>query len=107
MSSRAVPFGLVIGIVAGLVPFVFSVSGVATVTDPGGRGQSCTYTDFIALLGGVIAVLTAGATIVTRRGSWATGLISTPLRCGLGAVILALGAFHVLRGLGIILSPCG
>lgn len=101
---RQIPGGLKLGLIAGLIPFVLSIT--STSTSSGAGGYTCSHTDFAALVGGAIAILAVGGTLVTSRGGTAEAEASPGLRYGLGAGVVALGAVQILRGLGMIMGPC-
>lgn len=86
------------GIVVGALPFIcnFSTTSSSSVN---GRITSFQQIDYAAIALGIIAILIALSTI--RLWSQTPPDILMKRR-GLFAVILALGAFQLVRGLGIL-----
>ena len=60
---------------------------------------TCSYTDYFAIIAGIILALFGLAKIFGSKGN-ATALM-------LSIAIAGLGALHILRGLGMLMSPCG
>jgi hypothetical protein len=89
------------GALAGLAPFAihFSTSSVATVN---GRVVSSSYLDYVAIVGGALAALAGLATIRAIRRTipaQRTARLVTIL------ALLGLGAFQILRGVGLVGRP--
>ncbi len=98
------PGSLKFGAVAGLLPFIVNVSTYNRASGPG--GVTCSYMDFAALIGGGVAILAAGAALMSSSGGDMEDSPSPAIRYGLGLAVLALGVVQILRGLGIIMGPC-
>jgi|GEM_PF-6076329 len=62
----------------------------------------CRYNDYSALLFGAIGIVTAGYALKEARSP----RYPTNLNYAVAAVGILLGIFNLLRGLGIIDSPC-
>ena len=82
----------------GAVTFVIKMSSLSTASSNGAL-TSCSYTDFFALIAGAI-LFVFGLVRVTKSKDDATAKL-------LSVAVIVLGAVHVARGLGIIMSPCG
>jgi hypothetical protein len=99
ISLRPFPSMLEIaGIVAGIVPFVISMSS-SSVQTVNGRVTSFSYSDPVAIGGGIVAALfglVAAATLLRH-----TEPAKRPLRILLCLALVGGGAFHILRGFGI------
>lgn len=86
--------------VIGVVPFVCNFS-TSTTTTVNGRVTSHQETDFIALAAGALVVLLA---VGSFRLLGRTPNEDRIKRYGIIAVLIALGVFQVLRGLGVFTS---
>ena len=95
---------LKVGAIAGLLPFVVNFSTFNRSSGP--DGVTCSYTDYAALIGGGIAILAAGAALMSSPGGDTGDGPSPAVRYGIGLAVLALGAVQILRGLGIVMGPC-
>ena len=83
------------GLAAGVVPFFLHFQS-GTVPRTGGLAPS-SYFDLIAILGGIVALFSGiGAATLLERGP------QRPAHLGLVAVILVLGAYQLLVGLGLL-----
>ncbi|MEZ5669988.1 MAG: hypothetical protein R3F55_21640 [Alphaproteobacteria bacterium] len=100
---RETPTGLKVGLVAGLIPFVFNISFLSTSSAPAAPPA---------------AISTSPPWSAARSRSWPPAAMlqgrgpmvevrtAPVLRYGLGIVVAALGALQVLRGFGILFGPC-
>lgn len=84
-----------IGLVAGLVPFILHFQS-GTVSRSGATVTS-SYFDLVAILGGIVALFSViGAIMLLERGP------QRPAHLGLLGVILVLGVYQLLAGLGLL-----
>lgn len=90
----------IIAFVLGIVPFVCNFS-TSTTTTRNGQVTSHQETDFIALAAGAIVMLMAAASF---RLLGRTANEDRIKRIGIIVVLVALGAFQILRGLGVLTS---
>lgn len=91
----------VLGVLGAIAPFVVTVSSLKTET-ANGVVTKYVFRDWVAVGGGAVAILCAIAVAARWKGTLAS---KKPLRAAIAAVALALGAFHLLRGFGIIGQP--
>jgi hypothetical protein len=93
LTRYGVPKRAITGLTIGLVVFV------VTCTETHTTSTTCWHMDYGAILGGGIAAA-IGFSILTMK--------PVPLlhRFGYMALLAALGAFQVVRGLGYIGGPC-
>lgn len=100
-----IPRAAKVGAIFGLIPFVVSFS--STRTSSGGGVATCSHMDFAALIGGAIALIAGVAALMPKRDAMGP-VQSAPMgiRLGSGLVVAALGAFQILRGLGMVMGPC-
>ncbi len=96
-QSGKPPTSFWVGLICGLLPFVVSFSSLSTSSGPG--GSTCSYTDFAGIILGIVAGI-AGFGVLSAR-QWQPGL-----RYGAGALIIALGVFQLVRGIGLVGGPC-
>jgi hypothetical protein len=98
LTWHGVPKRAIAGLFIGLVVFVFSCHSSVTQTE-NGRLVKCSYIDYAAILGGGIAAA-IGFSILAMK--------PVPLlhRIGYMAVLAALGAVQIVRGLGYLGGPC-
>ncbi len=82
----------------GVATFFIQITSFSS-SSSNGVLTSCSYTDYFALLAGAILLL-FGLSRVFKSKDDPTAML-------LSVAIIALGAVHVARGLGIIMSPCG
>lgn len=87
-----VPKILWVGLGAGVLAFVVSVSFFSA------SGGSCSYVDYAALVLGAAAVMLGLVGLVKDYAN--------AMSVGLAVVVILLGIFQFLRGLGLILGPC-
>lgn len=88
---------LIVGLVAGIVPFMLSSSSSSSVTVNGHVVES-TYRDNVAIAGGAVALLCGVlAAIAERKPSSVRGT-----RLAMAVGVLALGAYQIARGFGAI-----
>ena len=95
--TAGIPKSLWWGLGIGIVAFFVSVSTLSTSSGAG--GSTCSYTDYAAIVLGVIAAIMGIGGAVKAKGH-------APAM-GLGALVAVLGVVHVCRGLGLVMSPCG
>ena len=99
-SLRPFPSVLeIVGIVAGIVPFVLSMAS-SSVQTVNGRVTSFSYSDPVAIGGGIVAALfglVAAVTLIKH-----TEPAKRMLRVLLCLALIGGGAFHILRGFGIV-----
>lgn len=93
LTRHGVPKRAITGLTIGLVVFGFSCSHTVTSI------EKCSHIDYAPILGGGIAAA-IGISILAMK--------PVPLlrRFGYMAVLAALGAFQIVRGLGYIGGPC-
>jgi len=60
---------------------------------------SCSYMNYFALIAGAILFLYGVSRVIKSKGDATAMLVSL--------VVVGLGALHVARGLGLVMSPCG
>jgi hypothetical protein len=88
----------VLAALAGIAPFFLSAS-VASTETVNGEVVSSSYTDFVAIVGGAIAVVLALSVV----GLFAKTADADKTKRYVGfVVLLVLGAFQVLRGFGVV-----
>lgn len=83
------------GIVIAALPFICSFSTSSTV-----NGQLVSQTDYVAVALGIIAILIGLSTMRLWSQTPSADLMK---RRALFAVIIGLGAFQVVRGLGLLI----
>lgn len=97
IAPRLVTPPVIVGLIAGALPFFMHYVQSETRT-VNGVEQLGYYYDYVGLAGGAITLISG---VLTRRTAR-----STPGRQGLrmliGAALMALGAFHVFRGMGML-----
>ena len=98
MKDSFLSRGEVAGLLAGIIPFFASCSSQSTRT-VNGRVVESSYFDLVAVVGGTIAALMA-VWVLTQLDT--TAPEDKVKRLGVFVVMLALGAFQVLRGFGMI-----
>lgn len=100
-----IPRAAKVGAIFGLIPFV--VSFTSTQTSSGGGITACSHMDIAALVGGAIALIAGVAAFLPKRDAMGpVQSASMGIRLGSGLVVAALGAFQILRGLGMVGGPC-
>ena len=100
-----IPKAAKVGAVFGLIPFVFSISSTTTTSGP--SGATCSHMDIAALIGGAIALLAGGAALFAKGDPLVGQSVSSaPTRVISGLVDIALGAFQIVRGMGLVMGPC-
>lgn len=100
-----IPKAAKVGAVFGLIPFVFSISSTTTTSGP--SGATCSHMDIAALIGGAIALLAGGAALFAKGDPLVGQSVSSaPTRIVSGLVVVALGAFQIVRGMGLVMGPC-
>jgi len=82
----------------GLATFFIKITSFSS-SSSNGVLTSCSYMDYFALIAGVILFLFGLSRIFKSKGDKTAMLLSV--------AVTVLGAVHVARGLGIIMSPCG
>ena len=87
----------IVGLVAGAVPFFIHLGTSSTVVVNGEVVES-TSTDYVALGGGGVAIIAGIAAILTAKNAGA----NKPKAMMVGAGVIALGVFQLLRGAGIL-----
>ncbi len=87
-----------VGLLAGIAPFFVSCSSSSTST-VNGRVVESSYFDLFAVVGGAIAVLVA-LSMLGQLG--VTAPEDKAKRSGVFVLMIALGAFQILRGFGVI-----
>lgn len=101
---KDVPNAFWAGLAIGLLGFAVKFSWTSTRSQDGVL-TSCSYFDlagFLIAVGlGICAWVTWSPTV-----QYPAVKPTAALRAGLVAILLALAVIHVLRGLGLILSPC-
>ena len=100
-SHEALQVGLlhpaiIIGLIAGIVPFFISVAEESSVVEGGVATTS--YLDYAALAGGGVAAL-AGIAFLPIALKAMTG---KGKQIAAALIIIGLGAFHLLRGFGVV-----
>lgn len=90
----------IIAFVIGIVPFVCNIGTTSTRT-VNGQVVSHQETNFIALAAGALVILMA---IASFRLLGRTADEDRIKRIGVIVVLVALGAFQILRGLGVLTS---
>lgn len=95
-SGSGLPTPGIVGLVAGAAPFFAQMRSASTVT-VNGRVVESSSLDFIALGGGGVAVACGLLVFATSRG-----LPDAARRMAIAAACVGLGAFQLLRGLGML-----
>jgi hypothetical protein len=93
--SSASKTWLIIGLVAGIIPLLFSSSSSSSVTVNGQVVES-TYRDNFAIAGGAVAIFCGVLAAISERKP--SSVRSKRLAMAIGMV--ALGAYQVARGFG-------
>jgi hypothetical protein len=88
---------VVAGLIAGVVPF-FAHYVQSQTRAVNGVEQIGYYYDYVGLVGGAITLICG---VLSRRTARATPGRQS-LRMLVGAALMALGAFHVFRGMGML-----
>lgn len=97
------PLAAKVGLVAGLIPFIVKIETMSTSSGAG--GATCSYMNYVALIGGAIAAI-AGIAVLIRSRAVAQDAPSAGIRYGFGTLVLALGVLQILIGLGALFGPC-
>lgn len=90
-------------VLTGFLGFVlrFPFTGVSENSQTG--ATACSHMDFAALcMGGVAMAVGAAGIVKSRDLTEARGL-----NAALCLAVVALGFFHMVRGLGLVMNPCG
>ena len=82
----------------GVATFFINITSISS-TSRNGVLTSCSYMDYFALIAGVVLFL-YGLNRVFKNKDDATAML-------VSLVVVGLGALHVARGLGLVMSPCG
>jgi len=82
----------------GLATFFINITSFSS-SSSNGVLTSCSYIDYFALIAGAILFLFGLLRVFKSKGDNTAMLLSV--------AVIVLGAVHVARGLGIIMSPCG
>ncbi len=82
----------------GVATFFINITSISS-TSSNGILTSCSYMDYFALIAGAILFLFGLSRVFKSKGDATAILVSL--------VVVGLGALHVARGLGLVLSPCG
>ena len=89
---------LYVAIVIAIVTFVINIGSFSTESR-NGVVISCTYTDYFALLAGIVLFLYGISRLFRSYGNSQIMLLAL--------TVTVLGAVHVARGLGWVMGPCG
>jgi len=81
----------------GIATFFIQINSFSS-TSSNGVMTSCSYIDFFALIAGAILVLIGLGRVFKAKGEPAVMLVSL--------AVAGLGALHIARGFGLIMSPC-
>ena len=87
---------VIVGVIAGLVPFFIKISEGSSTTTPEGV-TTTSYMDYAAVSGGAVAAL-AGVVFLVMSLREKPGAV----HYGVSLVLMALGALHLLRGFGVL-----
>lgn len=91
------PLPIMLAMGVALLPFAITVNWISRTSGP--SGSTCSYIDYAAIACGAAAILLGLRAAGSAR-------VRPMVRFGGAAAAIALGAFQVARGFGMVFSPC-